>query len=194
MQYKVFLLSLMCLFLTACSSKPSEITYYQLNDSIEKLATKPVNSSVKKQYVQLANIKVPDYLKQSKLVLRTAPFEMHFAASHLWVQTPEKEIRAALLSELNNKSEEFWFINVDPTLSGNITSKLVVEITHFYPTENAEVILLGNWTLVTGPERVHHQFQLNADLQADGYAHSVAQQRHLISVLAREIAAQMHGN
>jgi uncharacterized lipoprotein YmbA len=190
----VFLTTLTISVLMGCSAAPSDIKYYQLNDTTNTGAVKKQLELSSKKYVQLATIKVPDYLKQSKLVLRTAPFEMHFSASNLWVQTPEKEIRAALLADLNSGSEQHYFVNFDPVLTKEIQHQLFIDITHFYPTENSDVLLHGFWTLTSEDgERQDHQFQFSVALSSDGYAHSVAQQRALISRLAEQIVALLRG-
>lgn len=194
--FKMFLalILLLCFTLNGCSSKPSEITYYHLNDteSVPKLHGEMNIAS--RQYVQLNTIKVPDYLKQSKLVLRTGPYKMHFSAANLWVQTPEKEIRAALLSDLNSQASSYYFVNFEPGLNNNIRHRLFVDITHFYPTENSDVLLNGYWTLLSDDDsRKDHKFQFAVDLNEDGYSHAVSQQRALISSLSAQIVTQIHG-
>lgn len=191
--FSALILSL-CFTLNGCSSKPSEITYYHLNDtdSVPKLHGEMDIAS--RQYIQLSTIKVPDYLKQSKLVLRTGPYKMHFSAANLWVQTPEKEIRAALLSDLNTRANHYYFVNFEPGLNNNISHRLFIDITHFYPTENSEVLLNGYWTLLSDDDsRKDHNFQFIIDLNEDGYSHAVSQQRALISSLSAQIVAQLRG-
>lgn len=190
---KVFIILTASVILGACSSKPSEITWYQLNDDSVDESNSSLAYKEQMNYVQLSKIAVPDYLKQSKLVMRTAPHKMHFAASHLWVQTPEKEIRAALLADLNRQNSPFWFVNFEPVINRNINHQLIVEVTRFYPTENSQVVLEGYWTLQSKGDNAYNQFHFTADLQADGYAHAVAKQRSLITLLSKEITAQIRG-
>ena len=191
--FYVFLVAIAVNVLLGCSSAPSEIKYYQLNDVTNFAADKKQLEIDSKEYVQLYGIKVPDYLKQSKLVLRTAPYEIHFSASNLWVQTPEKEIRASLLSDLNRQSEQYYFVNYDPLVTTQIQHQLFIDITHFYPTENSDVLLLGSWKLTSdNGERQDHQFQFTIELNSDGYAHAVSQQRAILSRLAEQIVAQIH--
>lgn len=194
MKIRILVGVLLGVLLTGCSSKPSEMKYYHLNDTSETSVLGSSPASDNKHYVQLASIKVPDYLKQSKLVMRTGPYEMHFSASNLWVQTPEKEIRAALLADLNSSASDHYFINFEPTITGKVEHQLHVEITHFFPTEDSEVLLHGSWTLVSqNASRTDHKFQLSQDLSADGYAHAVSRQRVLIAQLAQEINTQLRG-
>lgn len=180
-------------FIVGCSSNPSAITYYHLNDATANTSTNVVDISAR-QSVRLNVIKVPDYLKQSKLVLHTAPHQMHFSASNLWVQTPEKEIRAALIADLNSLSEEHYFTNFEPTRGADNDLSLFIDITHFYPTENSEVLLNGYWTLTSkSNERKDHQFHFITELELDGYGHAVAKQRTLVFELAEQIASQIRG-
>jgi len=183
---KTLITTAIAILLGGCSSKPSEITWYHLNGLIPKQATPNDVIGKNRQYIQLVKISVPDYLKQSKLVMRTAPYEMQFSTSNLWVQPPEKDIPAALLSELNALSQEYYF-DYHPAKAPS--AQLFIDVLHFYPTENSEVIFSGQWGLLhqAASHRQNHSFQFTLDLTKDGYRHAVSQQRELISLLARDI-------
>lgn len=178
--------------LLGCSSAPTNIKYYELNTVV----TPPLAANHKpKEAIMVMALQVPDYLRQSKLVLRTAPHEMHFSANHVWAQIPEKEFYTALITDLNAIAASHSFLSHRrPVTVHDINTQLFLEITHFYPTENAEVLLSGYWELsaMSPPGQTAQSFNLVLPLKQDGYPHAVAQQRHLISRLAEHILIQIN--
>ena len=190
MKTRIITSLLSLLLLAGCSSKPSEIIYYQLNDSASIVPNH--NKSEAEHLVQLSSISVPDYLKQSKLVLRTAPHKLHFSSANLWVQPPQKDIKSALLHDLNGSHSDHQFVLFEPGLETSDITKLFITITHLYPTENAEVILQGHFTILgANKTRQTHFYSLKHPLNDDGYEHAVEKQRKLVGLLASDIIAAL---
>ncbi len=179
-------LTLIILFLSGCTSSPKEQTqYYLLNQHsvLSDGSLQPKKSELKQ--INLAKIKLPEYLSQPYLVMQLNDHQLHYASFHLWAESLQSGISKSLQTDLNNINSPFQF-NLNMTNSSAQYS-LVLEINHFYPTNNSNVILTGKFALLNNqgafliPET---SFKFSADLEKNGYQNSVSEMRGLINQLS----------
>lgn len=191
---KRIILSLcLIVFLNACSSSSKSssdtVTNYYLLD-----AQPSSSQNTASRAVVLTEIRVPDYLRQPKLVMREDGHKMTFANYHKWAEFLPASIHRALRSELEQNSLDF---RVSSTQSNcePCFGEVSVLIDHFYPTSQGEVVLAGSVELrlknAPTPKRVDYNYQ--ATLESGGYNNAVAQMRSLLGQLASDIKTQLAG-
>jgi uncharacterized protein len=185
---KLFIISLLSVFLSACSSAPApQVNYYLLNTPIaNNLVTATAKNAIK---VTLHDIRWPHYLKRQSLVMLVGENKINFSHYHLWAESLAQGFAKSLKQEFSQQSAIALVENRD-----NTTLDLTIEIAHFYPTDNAQVVLSGRYWLATPVnvnKNVYQQqpiaFSFQQALTANGYAQSVKQMRALITLLAAKI-------
>ncbi|MBE1301497.1 MAG: hypothetical protein GJ680_16545 [Alteromonadaceae bacterium] len=187
--HKVILAAL-TLLLAACSSPPSTIKYYQLDSAKHSLKpTAKLSFSAQSQHVVVQQLELPDYLKHSMLVVRTSPHQVYFSRENVWAEKPSKAILNQLIADLNATSEQVWYSSWRTPIERENSHGLQVHITHFYPTENSEVILSGNIVFIAADPELSWQqeFAFSQPLRRDGYEHAMEVMRAQIKQLAEMI-------
>lgn len=168
-------------FLLGCNSKPTPTShYYMLN---QQISTENLSGVSPIKQVQLT---LPEYLKQPNLVLKLSEHELSYAYYHTWAESLDQAITKSLQSDLKSLDKQ--------TKSGEKTNKkvsLVLNIDHYYATINSTVVLAGSYTLVNTQQTKalspQYNFSFSAEIEADGYPHSVAKMRALINTLANDV-------
>ncbi|MEP0355105.1 PqiC family protein [Paraglaciecola sp.] len=182
---KVFLTTLLSTLLAGCSVTESvpEIQYYLLDamptEQEIKLSTKQIN---------IPPIDLPDYLQQPNLVMRGEQQQMHMARYHSWADNLGDSIRRVMAIELSQPTSD---TNKANTCSPCVN--LYLSIQHFYPTQDGQVILSGEFTIEQSSQMKKHTqpFFFSQPLKASGYGQSVVQMRKMLSLLANQIKEQM---
>jgi uncharacterized protein len=184
---RIGFISMFSMLTVACANAPQPLNYYQLDQARDSNIKQLTFAD--RQIVTLTRLEVPEYLKQSRLVLKQANQQLHFSASHLWAEVPEKAIYHALLEDLNNQSDTHHFItwHNKHKVHQNMSSRVVIR--HFYPTESGDVVLSG-YAELTNKEAnsvAMKEFYIRSELQTDGYAHAVETMRKQLPELAKEL-------
>ncbi|MGB1239309.1 MAG: PqiC family protein [Pseudomonadales bacterium] len=179
-----YLLALGVTTLVGCAVVEPEkpINYYVLDTRPSVIADKPAAVPLK-----LQGILLPDYLNQPNLVLRDESQRIHVAYYHSWGDSLRGAIERVLSRELNA-------LNRDYALTKQCRSclSLSVDISHFYPTTQGEVVLSGEYSFSQGDGVVQrHQFLIEQTLEQDGYQHAVAKMSRALEQLAVEINGQL---
>ena len=185
------------LLIFGCSSNSISTNYYLLNNQPTIKQTELVNNKEgkKKQLVVLKIKDLPEYLEQPHLVIQMAEHQLHYANFHMWAEPLKKGFKKALLAEMSNSSLAIDFISERDVGDKNLlnTKELIVEVDFFHATAKSQVILSGRYQLknISSLQRSKVQsFNLMLPLNVDGYAHSIAQMRVLVKLLASQIISQ----
>ena len=182
-----FSLITVTLLLFSCAQAPTpKVSYYLLNAPEHNLAGDNEQTVVGGEHkvagdhkIILDNVILPQYLKQSSIVMLMNENQLHYARYHLWGESLQQGITKLIKQALTitNKQQSLH---------------LTIEIDHFYPTDQTNVILSGRyWLSMTEAEVKNNQYVFNfafkQALKADGYGQAVKQMHVLIKQLAAQI-------
>lgn len=193
--------------LSGCSSSTlSESKYYLLNNqqAISSVQDKSesgivgnsaVNGLDESEHVLLQVHEFPRYLSQANLVMQLDQHQLHYAHHHMWAEPLHRGFSKALLTDLNNGAEEKIFIEQTPKDIAQKLTSVVIDISYFHTTHQSKVILTGHYWLNSIDKNTDlpnkNKFYFEADLQQDGYGHSVAKMRELVQRLAAQISIKI---
>jgi len=184
---RILLIFIALQMLTACSSTPTEqpsIRYYLLEREPSSIDGR-LRGDLKR--IQLASIGLPDYLSQSNLVMRERDHGLRIANYHHWAGELGEAIQRALIVDLNQDVGAMVFDRYSKT--GN---QIKVDIEHFYPTADGQVILSGRYALLLDNQpEFYTPFHFAEVLAEDGYENSVKQMRALLQNLSVHIKTQL---
>jgi len=187
---------LTCL-LAGCSSAPlSETNYYILNNQKAALKTSEVSGELAKpkKLILLSVRDLPEYLNQPHLVMQMADHQLNYAHFHLWAEPLQLGFKKALIAELNANSTTAYFIAENRDNKQRDLTTLAVNIDYFHAGSNSLVTLSGQYWLSKTHKSEDSQvqpFYFEQPLELDGYPHSVAKMRALVSKLASKIMSQI---
>jgi len=183
--------------LTGCStSSVSESKYYLLNNQQPisvGLQPKNINNNTTEQAIVVIVNELPRYLKQANLVMQIDQHQLHYAHHHMWAEPLHTGFSKALLADLNKADSVTIFLSEEMHVQENNSSTLHINIDHFHANNQSKVTLSGQYWLnlsVNTPQKklpMKQSFYFEADLEKDGYAHSVEKMRALVRKLALEI-------
>ncbi|MCW8875517.1 MAG: PqiC family protein [Kangiellaceae bacterium] len=186
---KVFALLLVTILLAGCNSNPAKKSnYYLLNSSTAQSESSQLIAQP--DYV-LERIRMPDYLVQPNLVMQLSDHRLHYAGYDIWAESLQAGVSKVLVSELQNRGLKIH----DHSETDLEVNRLFVRIDHFYPTDNSEVILSGKYWVEDPVNRKvlsGSQFSFQGKLERDGYAHSVAKMRELVSRLSKQLNSELN--
>jgi uncharacterized protein len=173
---------------SACSSQPAKQSQFYLLNKVptSNHAVPPQGELAGAAIAYTLEIRLPDYLKRSNLVMQLSDHQLHYAQFARWAEDLEAGIRKVLASEA---APHHIILTGDyPTFAPQ--PRLVVDIEHFYPTEQGKVFLAGRyWTVEinqSGPYQ-RHEFFLQEKQEKDGYEQAVIQMRSLLASLSQSL-------
>lgn len=137
--------------------------------------------------ILVAPVRLPEYLNQQQLVVREKDHQIRIAKYHSWAEPLEVSIRRSISSQLNHKDLGYSFV---PSCRG--CPQLLVDIHHFYPTVDGEVLLTGGYRfegLARSGANQFKPFHFAGTLSSDGYASAVTEMRGLLGELTDSVAA-----
>ena len=187
-----YFVAILCL-LVGCSSAPlSKTSYYLLNNQKAGLTTNDVSgdSSMPKKVMVLSVRDLPEYLIQPHLVMQMVDHQLNYAHFHMWAEPLQLGLKKALLTELNSNNTETYFIAENRDNREDNLATVVVNIDYFHASSDSLVTLSGQYWLSKSNEKQYSQvqpFYFEQQLEQDGYPHSVAKMRALVSQLAIKI-------
>jgi len=177
---KICLASAAVLVLGGCvnSEAPPDTFYYVLDPAPQTYDAKTNATPYKIKPVVL-----PDYMNQPNLVLKLSDHQIKITNYHFWAADLRQSVQSVLINELN-------LINNAASFSNNCgqCTEISVYIQHYYPTEDGDVVLSGNYQINSGQQSQSlHSFSLKNSLQKGGYDEAVAAMRKLLDELAADI-------
>ena len=179
------LVFVVALLLNGCSSEPTiETRYYLLN---QQISSQTNNQPSGDKTVVLAVKEFPEYLNQPQLVMQLADHQLHYAHFHMWAEPLQSGFSKALLTDLEQTGSNTRFVGIQSGVKQAL--QLQLEVDYFHANSEGKVTLSGFYWF-KGLEAAPHQreaFYFEQALQHDGYPHSVAQMRLLVTQLAAQL-------
>lgn len=158
---------ILVMVLLGCSTAPTPDTnYYSL---ISSNNTQTANALTVIPVIE----QLPDYLKQTSLVILQGEHQVYFANYHRWAQPVLSSITYILTAELNRPGRG---CNVE-------NNRIKIRIEQFSPTDQGEVILTG----VYAANKTFNAFDIRLDLAESGYNTSVKTMNKALLQLAKQI-------
>ena len=190
---RLFCHATVVLAIFSCSSQPvGESKFYLLNQvqpvESNPVASKALTSDQSTTRAYTLQINLPEYLKRPNLVMQINQHQLHYAQLARWAEDLDDGIRKVLTNQL--AQSQIILTGDYPTFAPQ--NRLVLEIEHFYPTDQGKVILSGQYWRVdfTDPLTINkHRFFYEEKLTENGYEQAVVQMRSLLGKLADELAA-----
>ncbi|GAA6139768.1 membrane integrity-associated transporter subunit PqiC [Arenicella sp. 4NH20-0111] len=188
-------LIVLSMLLQACASSSNALTqvsYYLLDASPVRTQETLVQANSELKPIMLGRVSLPDYLNQSKLVLKLDKQEVRLANYHNWAEPVTVAVTRILRRELNAAQSLYRVLD-----SCSECDKLSVDIEHFYPTSEGDVILSGvySWRHKGRDEKpVYRDFIFTRELQVGGYREAVEQMNAVVKLLGNAIALEIAGN
>lgn len=182
---RISVIALAGLVLASCASKPPPVPHYYVLDNLKQSSSKPSGKPL-----AVAEISVPDYLRQRKLVMRQSSQQILFANYHSWADDLPASMRRVLIDELSAASSIYRFVERCIDCGG-----LQIRVDQFYPTDTGQAVLSGSYSLQLkekagqGGEAQFQPFHLERALRDDGYDEAVFQMRQLLLDLSQVIVA-----
>lgn len=186
--YTLALVSTLALSGCSSGSSPDSSHYYLLNKPTAAKSHKIGKTVTDAKTPVMVSVQMPEYLDSPYLVMQIDDHRMHYATFHMWAEPLADATETALLQDLN-QSAQFQFI-ADKGDSAELTNEdagLIIQLDYFHVAQSSEVILAGNYTY-RGSAR---PFFIETQMESDGFSHSVAKMRQLITELANAILADI---
>ena len=196
MKFALIVMLLPVMLIMGCSSNSTAKTQYYLLSSPTKLMSsepKTLKSTNKnEESITVTLLELPDYLAQPSLVLQLSDHQLHYSNFHMWAEPLNVGLAQALTHDLNSASKHINF-SVSSALKATATSDIVINITAFQATHQSQVILAGNYSLLSkklmaNNNKKNNAFNLAIDLNDSGYPHAVEKMREITQRLAQEIS------
>ncbi|KZM42035.1 hypothetical protein OA92_12425 [Marinomonas sp. SBI22] len=172
--------------LLGCNSQPTPTSHYYILN--QQLDTQGLANLSPIREVQLS---LPEYLKQPNLVLQLSEHELSYAYYHTWAENLDDAIQKGLDQDLRKLVKEKIASGNQQDIKANTQVSLILDIDHFYATIDSKVVLTGSYSFINTQETQalspKYNFTFKAEIEADGYPHSVAKMRQLILALAKDI-------
>lgn len=171
----------MALSCSTLSPPPTPETKYFVLD-LPPSGSMPPQAS---KQILVSTIRLPEYLNQQQLVVREKDHQIRIAKYHSWAEPLQVSIRRSIANQLNHKDLGYSFVQ-----SCNRCPQLNVDIHHFYPTVDGEVLLTGSY-VIAGSRKLKadpHPFHYSGSLATDGYSAAVTEMRGLLGQLTDAVA------
>lgn len=193
---KIFLL--ICLILlTACSTQPVvKVNYYFLEQPGQAqpvAGQSPAKAHVAVQYPRLAG-----YLNQLNIAMQRDDHQLYYSTQHAWAEKLDIGMHTALLADLNAGSDQYSFVSERAPTADLSTIQVIIDVTHFIPTKDGEVIFSGHYWLLDIKQNNKQtevlqaqDFSYRASLDQDGFPHAVSKLRELIQHLSTDIKSSV---
>ncbi len=174
------------LIMSGCASTSSQINYYVLENASSSHPRPSTNTN--RPTVLLEKVQLANYLQSTNLPILKQDYSVKYARQSAWAEPIEQGIKRALVDDITANSSYQLTLNSMPN-SHLSDYQLHIQIDHFSATDNANVILIGQYWLSQKDTLLSQQhFNLKHALTKDGFSESVEQQRQLLSQLSQLIA------
>lgn len=190
---------LLCLYLMACVSCSSKsvpsVSYYTLapakivNNAVKQIHATPINAVISK-------VVVADYLQSRNLVMQQEGPQLYYSNSHFWAEDLQKGFAKALVTQLYQQQSAYNFADGNLSLRHPTAINVVVQVEHFVPTSNGNVVLSGSYWIYSGSDTerpvANETFQFSDALADDGFAHAVTKLQGLVTKLSEDILTRVN--
>jgi uncharacterized lipoprotein YmbA len=99
--------------------------------------------------LQIFHVSIPAVLDRDSLVEWTRSGELKMSDSSRWAAPLDEMIRDVLAADLRHKLPGLVLLPGDPAEAGE-TRGIVVNVRHFAPDESQHVVMLADWSLMSG--------------------------------------------
>lgn len=182
---------LLFLLAAGCSSPPSPINYYVLDTTVTEENSREESAGA--TIITLQSLKLARYLDQSSLAMLQGQHGVYYAGQHVWAEPLQHGFARSLANDINKTSAARLILADEPGADKG-KYQLQLQIDNFAATQDSRVLLSGKFWLINNDQVLAEKiFNLAAELPEDGYAAAVAQQRELITELAKLIVATIPG-
>lgn len=162
------IVAVMVSLLTACSSKPAQITRYLLTPMpIQTVFGYRVSMPI----MVLAPVSMDSLLENTGIVYQTSPNETAVARQHLWAESISIQISNRLLAGLRRGQIHYWVTRSSPQINTPAAATLLVSLHQFNGSYLGNAVIAGEWTLLNdqGELLKSQPFSYQEPLVADGY-------------------------
>ena len=181
-------IALIVCVLAGCSSKPTLLNYYTLHDPQTHSKTAPLSKSVKQ--VEMARVKLPDYLKQRNLAFLLSDTQLHFAPQHVWAEPLYDGVYQSLGKSLMRNHGIYATPNMKYD-ADETSLKVRIQIDDFISSYDGQVVLSGQYWVDHNGEESVYLFYFTLPLEEDGYPHTVRKMRAALTLLAADVASNL---
>ncbi|GGW75036.1 PqiC family protein [Alteromonas halophila] len=172
--------------LGGCASRAVELHYYMLHSPQAAQSSQPDSQIA----VVLGDITLPDYLRQRQLAYQTSPTTLHFASQHVWSSPQDEAIHRLLTNAL--RDQQIAVVTPDRHQASPSPVTLSIIIDDFIPSWEGQLILKGEYIIAyPGQKDTLRTFDYRTTLTQDGFAHSVAKMRTLITELGARLGSEI---
>jgi len=160
---KKWLVIVMAVWLTACSSGGESKSYYQL-----PLAQSSAQSAVSQGSHQLwiDQVAVADYLAGSSVVYQTSEVQYEIASNNLWASPLDQQLKNSLVANLSSQLPG-WVVASQPL--GSAQDQLSITVTGFHGRYDGRAIVSGEWLLNRQGRLIKQPFHIELKQEQDGY-------------------------
>ncbi|WP_066752364.1 membrane integrity-associated transporter subunit PqiC [Proteus myxofaciens] len=187
-----YIISMMILMLTACSSVPDK-AYYQLPDVYQN-DTANISTTIqseKKPQIWLQPVRLSDMLVSSGIVYQTSDINYTVANQHLWINPLDQQLQQNLVSGLS-KAFPNRVVSIQPI--EDHLAKLTVNVNSFQGRYDGQVIISGDWIYTEDGKIISQPFSVMLKQTQDGYPALVRTLgegwKQVVSQIANTIQAQ----
>jgi len=178
--------------LAACASAPAPIEYYVLapqiagTDRVVELSNKPS--------LVIESVELAAYLRQSGMIIQTGDNQLLVSKNHLWAESLELALPKALVRDLQQQSDDYTYYLKTLDWVGQADFRLRLRIDSLQSTDHGQVVASGRYQLISARDPtapVFVDFNLQRNLEQDGYAYAVEQINGLLGQIATAIIASV---
>lgn len=181
---KKFLIVLICVAFTACSSKPvPEQHLYMLN---AEATSRP---SAQDFRIGISDVSIAPYLRRSDLMLQVSAWEMRPARYHRWAEPLAEGIRNYLRDTLSNSLGAA--VDIDPTYRAAWSQTISVDINRLHGDLDGTVYLDANYAVTGTDSQIRKRFTATTTQSTAGYPALVEAQQNLLNRLADDISSSI---
>jgi uncharacterized lipoprotein YmbA len=164
------------LLLTGCSTQSDTPQYYTI--ALPSSHSQPMAQANALPVVQVADVRLADYLDTMGIVYQTNDVEVITANQHRWAEPLGKQLTTSLLQTLQQQLPNYqWNNNQQGTVQQHDIPQLQIRVTGFHGTADGHAIIQGDWALWRHQQQYSGHFQHTYPLAQSGYDTLVRQLR-----------------
>jgi uncharacterized protein len=161
---KYYVVTLLVLFLSGCSSTEDETTQQYLLPY--PAAIVPLdNYRDDLGTIRLKSVTVPSYLQKQNMVLVNENGQVYLAANHLWAESVARQLEQKTVSYLSDRLPKVNWLA--PILSQVPSAYLSITVENFYASTAGDVTVSGYWSLWGSDNKLMIQGRFNEHNKLD---------------------------
>ena len=180
-----FSMTLLALFLAACSSAPTSENYFYL---LHTDTTGPMQTVFEEKWL-LERLTLANHLRQPELSIIESNQQIYFANQHRWGEPLEHGVFRSLRNSL--RAENIELVLPEEPDAERVSRTISLKIDHFAPTDQGIAVFSGVYWITEDTETSRTPFSYSLPLDQDGFNHSVEKLAELVEVLATRIIQEL---